>query len=54
MKLLCRLFGHKLRFAGKSGEGTVWECVRERDPQPEAYWPKNLIQDALIRMGEER
>lgn len=47
MKLLCRLFGHKLVFAGVGGDGDVYECVRERDPMPERYWPKRLVENAV-------
>ena len=41
--LLCKIFGHKLEFAGAGGEGSVYECVRERSPMPEKYWLKELV-----------
>lgn len=48
MKLLCRLLGHTLQFAGHGGEGDVYECVREREPLPEKYWPRRLIEKARM------
>ena len=36
--LLCRLFGHKMRFAGMGGEGEVYECAREKEPMPFWSW----------------
>ena len=43
---LCRLFGHRLRFAGEGGDGLVYECVREREPMPEKCWPPELVERA--------
>ena len=41
---LCRVFGHRLRFAGAGGDGDVYECVREREPLPERCWPPELVE----------
>ncbi len=44
--VLCKLFGHKLEYAGHGGDGDVYECVRERNPMPEKYWSPELVAKA--------
>jgi hypothetical protein len=45
--LLCKLVGHRLVYAGHGGDGDVYECVRERSPMPEKYWPPELVERAM-------
>jgi len=40
------MFGHKLRFAGHSNAGWMYECVREKNPMPEASWNPKLVEKA--------
>ncbi len=42
----CNVVGHKLEWTGMGGEGRVYQCVREKQPLPEAWWPKYLRKQA--------